>query len=162
MEVKQQKMMADLFEQAAETCNSAFRTGIRMQEEVARWWTGLLGDSSPIQDLQKRAQSMMTDAMPLVQKTAEEGLWMMDQNYRNSLDLFKKIFDTAQAQSASEAREKFQAFWEASLGTMRTNTQAVVQANARALETWSEFLRRNLEGKPPEAKTSSKSAASSK
>ena len=48
----------------------------------------------------------------------------------------------------SEAREKIQALWEASLGTLRTNAQAMVQANTKAMESWSEFVRKNFDGKP--------------
>lgn len=148
MEVKQQKMVAEMCEQAMDTFNGAFKAGVKMQEEMSKWWTDMVSESSPIQDWQKRAQTIWTDAIPLAQKTAEEGMKVIDQNYRNSLDLLKKAFDTAQSDSLADAREKIQALWEASLGTLRTNAQAMVQANARAMETWSEFVRKNFDGKP--------------
>jgi len=163
MEVRQQKMMAEMLEQAIDTYNSAFKTGVRMQEEVARWWTDLLGDASPVQDWQKRTQAMIADAIPLAQKTAEEGLRVIDQNYRNSLDLLKKVFDAAQSDSVADARDRMQTLWEASLGTLRTNAQALVQANAKAMESWSEFVRKNVDGvKTVETKSAPKAASAAK
>lgn len=146
MEVKQQKMVADLFEQAVDTYNSAFKTGVRMQEELAKWWTDMLGEASPMQDWQKRAQAIMADSIPLAKKTTEEGLRAIDENYRNSMELLKKAFDASQWGSMAEAREKLQSLWEASLGTMRMNAQALMRANSSALESWSEFARRNFDG----------------
>lgn len=160
MEVKQQKMMVDLFEQAMDTYNSAFKTGVKMQEDTAKWWSDLLGEASPMQDWQKRAQAMMTDAVPLAQKTAEEALRVIEQNSRTSLDLLRKVFETAQSDSVADAREKIQSLWEASLGTLRSNAQALVQANARAIESWSEFMRKNFDAtKTTETKASRSSSA---
>jgi BMFP domain-containing protein YqiC len=163
MEVKQQKAMVDLFEQAMDTYNSAFKTGIKMQEDTARWWADLMGETSPVQDWQKRAQAMMADAMPLAQKTAEEALRVIEQNSRTSLDLLRKVFDTAQSESVSDARDKIQGLWEASLGTLRENAQALVQANAKTIESWSEFMRKNFEAtKTPEVKSTAKTSSGSK
>jgi hypothetical protein len=147
MEVKQQKMISELMDQAIETFNAAFKTGIRMNEEMTRWWTDVLSENSPVQNWQKRAQTMMADAVPLAQKTAEEGLRTLDTNYRNSMDFLKKVLDTGQAESLAEAREQTQALWEASLSTLRSNAQELVQTNAKVMETWAEFIRRNIDGK---------------
>jgi hypothetical protein len=163
MEVKQQKMMSDMFEQAMETCNNAFKTGVKMQEEVAKWWGDLLGETSPVQDWQKRTQAIITEAIPLAQRSAEEGMRVIDQNYRSNLDLLKKMFDAAQSDSMADARDKVQGLWEASLNTLRTNAQTLVQANAKVMESWSEFAKKNFDGgKLMESRPASKSTAAAK
>jgi hypothetical protein len=105
----------------------------------------------------------MSDVIPLTQKTAEEGLRAIEQNSRTSMDLLRKVFDTAQSQSVADAREKIQGLWEASLGTLRSNAQALVQANAKTIESWSEFMRKNFDGgKALEMKPTAKASAAAK
>ncbi len=100
-----------------------------------------------MQECQKRVEAMMTGALPAAQKNAEECLRLMDQNTRSSMDLLKKVFETCQSESIAEAQTKIRDLWEASLGTLRQNAQAIVQTNARAMEAWASCAKRNSEGK---------------
>lgn len=146
MPATQQKMMTDLFQQAVETFEAAVQTGVKVQEEATRWWTDALSEAGSLQEWQKKAQTIVSEAIPTAQKNAEEYMKLIDQNYHNSLDLLKRAFETGQSDSLAQAQAKTQELWEATLTTLRTNAQAIVQANARALESWTSFARRGVDG----------------
>ena len=157
METSQQKMVTDVFEQTLETCTNVFKTGLKMQGEAAKWWMDVLGEAGPVQDWPKRVQTMAAEVIPLTQKNAEEGLRFVNQTYHNNLDLLKNLLDAAQPCPQAEIREKLQSLWEASLGAWRLNTQALVQANAKALDCWSEFMHKGFgQIKPAEGKPAGK------
>jgi hypothetical protein len=100
---------------------------------------------------------MMAEAIPLSQKSAEDGMRLIDQTYHNNLDLVRNMVGMAQPGSVGEVRERIQSIWEASLGTLRVNTQAVVQTNAKVMDSWSEFMHKSFDGgKNPDNKPNPK------
>jgi len=133
------KVMSEMFDQAAETLDLAIKNGVQMQEEASRWWSGILSTPSPWQAW----QSTEIQTAPIVQKTMEEGLRVFDRSWRSSLDLMKKVFDAGQ--SAAALQLKAQQLWEASITTLRTEMQAMAEANARTMEMWGELARSSTE-----------------
>ncbi len=140
MAVKSEKLVSDLFNQAVSTYVAALETGSKAQEEVADWWSKTLKEAGTVEDLQKRMQAFATGSMPLAQKNAEECIEVMQKNMQASLDLLKQAFESGQAESVAEVQSKTRDLWEASLKAMRENTEAVVKANARAMEGWAELM----------------------
>jgi len=148
MAVKPQQMVTDWFHKAAETMDAALKTNAKFQEETMQWWAEMLGGSNSIQDWQKRAQTMASEAIPAAQKSAEEYMRAMDQTYRTGLDLLRKAFESGEFRSVEDLQGRIQSLWETTLGAMRTNTQAFIQANTKAMETWAELVRKGAESKP--------------
>ena len=151
MATKSQTFVTDMFEQAVDTFDAAMKAGVKAQEEATKWWSDLLGDAGSVQDWQRKAASVAGDVLPAAQKNAEEYLHVLEQNARNSMELLKKAFETGQSESVADLQAKTQKLWEASLATLRTNTQTVVQANAKALESLTDFARKNGNAKPAAA-----------
>jgi hypothetical protein len=57
----------------------------------------------------------------------------------------KKAVDAAQTPVPAECQAKWMDFWATSLGTVRSNTEAVSQMSSRAIDSWIEFVRKNSE-----------------
>ncbi len=150
MVAKPQRIVTELFEQAVDTFDAAVKAGVKLQEEAARWWSDVLSEAGSAQDWQRKMQSAMAEAIPTAQKNAEEGLRVLDQSTRSSLELLKRAFEAGQSESIAQAQAKAQELWEASLAAMRKNAQAMVQANARAMESWAHFARKNTDGRQTE------------
>jgi hypothetical protein len=146
MQAASQKVVSELFDQAVETFNGALKTGLKVQEEATRWWLDVLGDAGSLQKVQHKLQEIVEDALPAAQKNAEECLKVLDRGSRTSMELLKKAFETGQSQSASEIQAKVRDLWEASLTALRSNAQAVVQLNARALEACSDLVGKTFAG----------------
>ena len=143
------KSGADLFEQALKNYEQALKTGLKMQEDSLRMWTGLLNQTAAPQDLQKRAKALVDEVIPETQKTIEHNLKLVEQNSRTSIELLKKAAAAAQATTVQDAQTKFLSFYEASLNAVRDTTVALTQANAKAVESWVGYVRKNAE--PPVA-----------
>jgi len=131
----------ELFDQAIETFEVAVKTGAKVQEETAQWFVDLMGGLSSPQEWQKKAEAVAKQVIPATQKNLDEALKAMNENARESLDLLKKAFEAGQSESVSEAQAKMYQVWESALASTRANTQAVVQANARVIESYAELLK---------------------
>jgi len=142
------KPVSELFEQAMNSYEQAFRTGLRLQEESSKWWTAILEQTGPTRDWQKTLRTMASEMLPEAQKRMEDGLRMVEQNSRASLELLrlvKKAVEVPQANPIAETQTRLLSFWEASLNSVRDSAQAVAQANTQALESWMELFRKGTE-----------------
>lgn len=139
MKGKMQNNFSEMVEQAMEAFDTALKTGVKMQEEASKFWGGMLGETNSMQELQERMRMMMMDTMPTTQRNIEQYMKMLDKTYHSSMELLKKAFETTQSGSMMEAQAKAQELWEATLAALRNNAQAMVQINARAMETWAQF-----------------------
>lgn len=147
MAMKPQQVMSELMDQAVGCFDAALKTGVKLQEDASKWWSEVLNEATSMQDWQKKIASCITDAIPTAQKNAEECLHMIDQNTRSSMELLRKAFDACQSESVADAQAKMQELWSSSLAALRQNAQAVVQTNARAMESWVSFCKAGPDGK---------------
>lgn len=138
---------ADAFAQAADTFDAVLKRGAKMQQEMIDWWSKL-ADEVNANDLGDRAQKFSAEAGPMAQKHLQDQLKAFDESCQNALDLLRQGFETTQADSVAELQQKTHDLWETSLRTMRTNTEALVQANTRAMNSFADLVRRNVAGKP--------------
>lgn len=129
------KHPADLFEQAMKNFEQALKAGLKLQEESARLWTQLLNQAAP-PDAQKRWKALSEEFMTQTQKSLEEGVRVIEQNGRSSVDLLRKALAAAEPGSIQDAQSRLVGFWEGSLAALRDSALAVSQANARAAESW--------------------------
>jgi polyhydroxyalkanoate synthesis regulator protein len=137
--------VTNLFDQAMQTYGDAMKATVKMQEDATKWWSDIL-EGGAMQTWQKKSRAIVSDAIPAAQKSAEEWLKMIEQNYRRSMDLLKKAMETDQAGAAADVRAKAQELWEASLVVIRDSAQAMAQANVRFMEQWAEIIKKNANG----------------
>jgi hypothetical protein len=131
-----------LFDQAVRAFGDALKAGVKIQEEVGKCWSEALESAGPVTEWQKKSRQLFNEVIPVAQKTTEEGLRLVEQNYRKSLGLLKKAFDT---EESLDLRVKTQQLWEDSLELIRDNTQALADANRKVLEQWANLLKKNVE-----------------
>jgi hypothetical protein len=130
------KPVTDLFEQAMKSYEQAMKTGVKMQEESAKVFSNLISQTTSPLDWQKQVKAVTDDFVPQTQKTIDEGLKLIEQTSKASLDLLKKAVTVGQPTSATDAQAKMLGLWEASLNAMRETTVAVTQTNNKAIESW--------------------------
>lgn len=131
---------SELFDQAFDTFTDALKSGAKLQEDVIRWWAGALGPANPVQDWQRRSQSLFAEAVPAAQRSADEYLKLFDQNYRTGINLLKRAVQPPPT-SVSDAQAKAQELFEASMAALRNSAQGMAEANLRAIESWAELTR---------------------
>jgi hypothetical protein len=139
MAAKAEAAVSSMFEDALQTYNDAVKAGVKVQEEVGKWWSDAIDHAGPAEEWQKKSKAVLSEAIPAAQKNAEEWLKLVEQNYKRSLALLKKAWETDT--DASTMRAKTQELWESSLELVRDNAQAIAQANMKMMEVWSGVLR---------------------
>ncbi len=135
---------SSLFDQAVSTFGDALKAGVKIQEEVGKWWSDALDQSGPAMEWQKRSRAMVKEALPAAQKSAEDWLKLVEKNYSKSMALLKQAFE-ADADPA-DIRVRTQELWEASLQLVRENAQAMAETNMKMMEVWAGLLKKNVEG----------------
>ena len=138
---KAESRVVGLFEQAVGTFGDALKSGVKIQEEVGKFWTDAL-DQVPAQDWQRKSRAMIADAIPAARRNVEEWLKLVEDNSRRSVTLLKRAFDSDQLEPG-ELQERTQELWQETLEMVRNNAQAVAQSNVKLLEVWAELLRKN-------------------
>jgi hypothetical protein len=133
---------SELFGQSMRMFETAMRTGAKVQEESARWFSGMVSNMASPQGWQKRTEEVINETISITQKNVEEALRVMNQNARTGIELLQKAFEARQADSPTDAQTKSRELWETALGALRANTEAVLQANSRWAESWAEVTRR--------------------
>jgi len=131
-----------LVDEALGTFNDAVKAGVKVQEEIGKWWSDALEQAGPADQWQKKSRAIISEAIPAAQKNAEEWLKLVEQNYKRSLGLLKKAWETDA--DASTMRAKTQELWESSLELVRDNAQAMAQANMKMMEVWAGMLRNGV------------------
>ena len=134
-----------LFDDALATFSEAVKAGVKVQEDIGKWWSDALEKAGPMDDWQKRGRAVVSEAIPAAQKNTEDWLKLLDHNYKKSMALLKKAFD-AEPTGAAHVRAKAQEIWEESLVMVRDNAQAMAQANLKMMEVWAGMLRKGAVG----------------
>ena len=132
----------ELFQQAVETFETAFKTSVKIQEDVSNFLTDALGEISSPQQWQEKCDSLASEAFPLIRKNIDEAVHVVNLNAKTSLELLQKAFEIGQSESIDDTQNKTRDLWEQWLQAVRINTQAMVQANARVMESWTTMAKK--------------------
>lgn len=130
----------ELFEQAAKLFSTAFEAGIKIQEESIRSLSGML-ENYGTQEWKKRAEAVVQHTMATAQQSTDEAIRVMNENANTSLNMLEKAFEAWRGESESGPEPHAREMWETAVGSLRKNTEVMVQANKRVLQSWSELAK---------------------
>lgn len=139
MSDKAKPPVSEMFDQAMKNYEQALRTGLKLQEEAGRWCISMFNQSGSPQDAFKQFTS---EVVPAAQKRFGECVELLEQNSRAGFDLLKKGMEATQTASLGETQTKWVDFCEQSLKSLRANAQTVTDINAKAIDSWVEFVKK--------------------
>src|SRR3954454_23121716 len=99
--------LTGLFDQAVGTFGDAMRAGVKIQEEIASFWTGAIdqtGQAQQVQDWNHRSRAFLSEAIPAAQKNVEQWTKLLEQNCQRSVELLKVAFEPADGHSAQDVQ----------------------------------------------------------
>jgi hypothetical protein len=136
-----QNQASELFGQVTRSFESAVQSGLKIQEESVKVMGEILSDLGSPQKWQKKAQAVLNEMISTSQRNMDEAVAVMNENAKTSIEMLHKAIQT-QPTDSSEAQSRAMEMWETSLGILRKNTEAVVRANSRAVEVWTEMAKK--------------------
>jgi len=139
---KTKNPMSEALDLGLKNYEQALRAGLKLQEEAGQCWTKLVSQAVSPQDLQKEMISLANDVIPATQKSMEACLELLEQNSRASVDLLKKGIEAVQSANCADTPAKIVEFCENSLKSLRTNAQAIVDTNTKAIDSWIAFVKK--------------------
>jgi len=131
-----------LFEQAVEMYESSLKAGVKAQQDAAKIMTDAADGMLKPADFQAQSQKFIAEVMPTAQKNFDEAVKLMNKNAESYLELVQKAFELGQCKDADAVQAKTQALWDASLKTTKANAQAMVDANAKMLQSWADLAKK--------------------
>jgi hypothetical protein len=131
-----QSSVNEMFTQAAQMFQSAMEAGIKIQEESTKSFTEMINRLGSPQQWQQQAQAAMEQTMAAVHQNVDEAIKLMNENTRTSLELLEKAFSAQQSTASGDGQTRTREIWETAIGSLRRNTEVIMQANNRLLESW--------------------------
>lgn len=139
----QNQASEDLFRQAIRAWESAAETGVKMQEESAKWLRQTFSsETGSMTDWYNKSQSILSETIVKSQENIDETVRLMNQQAESSIRLIQKALEAKGGESEADAREKFTQWWETAVETMRANSEAVLNSNRKVLATWTEMAKK--------------------
>jgi hypothetical protein len=145
-----EKEMSNMTDKAMRNYDQTVKTALRVQEEASRYWTSLLSRSASAQDWQRPLSAftaMANGVLPQAQKRMQEVLELAENNTKASVELMKKAAEAIQTPGIAERQARWMDLWAASLGTARSNAEAVMQISSRAVDSWINFVQKSSDVK---------------
>lgn len=125
----------EMFHQAAKLFETAVQSGIKMQEEAVRSLGEMIDSLGSPQQWRQKTEAAAEKALGAVQQNVDEAIRMMNENAKASLDLLQKAFDAGREESSSDSQARLREMWETTIGSLRRNTEVMLQANNRVVES---------------------------
>jgi hypothetical protein len=134
--------VSKLFDQAIEMYEASLKAGVKAQEDAAKFMTDAVDGMTKPVDFQAETEKFLSQVLPTAQKNFDEAVKLMNKNAEVCLDLMKKSFEVGQCKNVDEAQAKTRELWEASLKASKANTQAMIDANAKLLQSWADLAKK--------------------
>jgi hypothetical protein len=129
----------------------ALKAGVKFQEDAGKWWTNFVNQVSSPQEWQKKVSRVASDLIPAAEKRMSECLDLVQQNNRAGMNLMKKAIEASQSLGTASENINWMDLRDASLGAVRSSTEAFSQINNKVLDWWMECARKNTEAFVPSA-----------
>jgi hypothetical protein len=133
---------AEIITQASRAMEAALKAAVKLQQESANWLTEMFNDYGSPQKWQNKTCSIVDEAVAVTQKNLDEIVGVMNQNAKTSVELYEKAMKMRQQTAPADAQAAAHEWWESALGALRTNTQAMMQANSRIFESWGQMTKK--------------------
>jgi hypothetical protein len=136
-----QSSATEMFGQATRMFEAALKCGAKTQEEWARWFTGVLDGLGSPQQWQKRGEGVVNEVLATSRNSMDEMVRVMKENSETAMRLLQKAMEARGEPPDKDVQARSQQLWETTLGALRANMQAVIQSNARLLDSWAEVAK---------------------
>lgn len=141
---------ADVFDQLNDSFTKTFETGLKFQEETARFWTRMFEQS--MEQGRDQYTRMMDAAAPFTRENTERFQRMFDEQAASSLKMLRNSFDINQTMKPGEAFDRLMQLWRSSFETFRESTESFAKLNSEMLQNWTRMMRQTAaDGKPAQA-----------
>jgi hypothetical protein len=130
-----------LVEQATRMFQTALEAGIKIQEESTKALTGLVKGVTAAQQWPERTRSAMDRTFSCAKENMDAAIQVVNENTKIGLELLAKALDARQPTTGADLHSRTKEAWETAVGSLRRNTEMLVQVNRRLFESWQEVAK---------------------
>lgn len=126
----------EMIQGALKFYEEALKSGIQLQEDALKLWKEVLDQVGSPEDLRKKLEQLMKEGLPKSRERMDDVVALFQQNADQCTDIFSKTLNVYHAGSIPEGQARLHELVETSLGVLRSNVHAVVDANTKVMKTW--------------------------
>jgi signal transduction protein with GAF and PtsI domain len=134
-----QVFVNDMFKQATENFNQAMNTGLKFQEESARFWGETFGKN--VDQFRSQIDKISNESFPTAKKQLDRFHTMFDEQSKKGVEMFKEAFDSGNKAMNGDAYNQAMKMWRTSFDAMRSSVDNIAQANAEMFESFSSMTK---------------------
>ncbi|TWT42317.1 hypothetical protein RAS1_34470 [Phycisphaerae bacterium RAS1] len=131
--------MNDAFKTGTDTFATFVQTGVKFQEQTARFWNDLFARSND--EIRTQTERFNRDIMPVARRNAERVQKLVDEQTQRTTDFVRRSFDIGQAATPAEAMDKFLGLWQTSFDVMKQSTDAFARVGNEMVANWSDSMK---------------------
>ena len=115
--------------------------GAEVQEQTAQRFAEMLHGAGSTNYWQQQGLAAMEQMAETSQKNLDDGIRVMNENARTSMELLERALHSRVGGAPEKGSEAIQETLDLGLAAMRSNVEAVVQANARVIDSWAKVFK---------------------
>lgn len=131
--------MTEMFEHMTDTFAKTLKTGLKFQEESARFWTDMYDKNT--HQCQTHYDKMVDSTAPLYKKNLDGLMKMFDHQAGKSLELLKESCELSTAASPVQFGERMAQLWRHSFDAFRESADMMARTNQEVFENWTKMAR---------------------
>ncbi len=132
---------SDQFKLMADGYNQTFKTGLKFQQDAAKFWTDMARKTTD--EVRTNWERMADELAPFGKKNFERFQTMFNEQADKSLDMLNKMGDMKDNATFSDMTNQVTDMMRSSLETMRNSTQAVAKANTEMFNSFADVMKKN-------------------
>ena len=146
-QAKKSEAVNEAYGEAAKMFQSALEVGVRIQEQSTKAFNEMFQGLGSPQNWQQQTQDAMEKTVEMAKTNYDEAIQLMNENTRTGMQLLEKAFSVRESDLADMGQARTRELWETAIGSLRRNTEVLVQANGRLLDSWRQVTT-ILQGQP--------------
>jgi hypothetical protein len=146
-EVQQQAQQEaeQVVDRVVNSMKGSVENGLRMQEEVTRFWSKALAQDGIAQRFADSSRQMVDNAMPQVKNNTQQCLKLIDEGYKRNRELIQKALDPSEYRFLFDGLVKAQDHMASAMAAWRNQAVMTLQVMNQLAHGWGDALERNAD-----------------
>jgi hypothetical protein len=137
-------------EQAFQMWEETFRNGLKMQDEALKNWPAKFTPAdwgAQMQTQFTKVKAMTESIRPSIQEQTDEMLALIDRNTKLDATLRQMATEALKMPIMADQQSKWMDYWKLAMSGVYSNAEALVQIEARAMNSCINFAKQTCEPK---------------
>ncbi len=142
--------MTEMFQQLSDGFSNTFKTGMKFQQDMARFWTDMAGKN--VEEVRENFQRVADQSTPFNKTSVEKFQKMFDEQAEQNMRMLKETFEAARFNNnPAELYDNVANLWRKSFDNFKASTEMMARSNSDMMDNWTKMCQ-NVTTQPDAAR----------